>query len=64
MNFRHSGISTLRCLEGKNSYRKVKSVSKSDENWICYSDFEKKVSPETESGRAENAIFQNGQFST
>ena len=62
MNFRNSEILTLRCLEGRKSYRKVESVSKSDKNWICYSDFKKKSLPEKESGRAENAIFQNGQF--
>ena len=38
MNFRNSEILTLRCLEGRKSYQKVKSVSKSDKNWICYSD--------------------------
>ena len=42
MNFRNSEISTLRCLEGRKSYRKVKYVSKSDKNWICYSDLKKK----------------------
>ena len=64
MNFQNSEILTLRCLEGKKSYRKVKSVSKSDKIGFVIAIFKKKSLPETESGRAENAIFQNGQFST
>ena len=42
----------------------VESVSKSDEKWICYSDFKKKFLQKTISGRPEYAIFQFGQFST
>ena len=43
-NFWNSEISTLRCLESRECYQEVKSVSKSDKNWICYSDFKKDVS--------------------
>ena len=44
MNFRNSEILSFRCLEGRQSYQKVESVSKSDEKWIYYSDFKKDVS--------------------
>ena len=43
MNFRNSEILTLRCLEGRKSYREMKSVSKSDKNWICYSALKKSL---------------------
>ena len=34
------------------------------QNWICYSDFKKTSLLKTDSGRTENVIFQNDQFST
>ena len=34
----------VRCLEGREIYQMVEFVSKSDEKWICYSDFKKEVS--------------------
>ena len=42
MNFRNSQIVMVRCLEGRDSYQKVKSVLNSDEKWICYSISKKK----------------------
>ena len=38
-NFGNLKILIVRCLAVSEIYRKVLSVSKSDENWICYNDF-------------------------